>query len=238
MWEPTRVEAVSSVLNRYAAHLRPGHRVRLGIEGDPCSPYRSVDEAPRGVVETVDRDGDRVRFTIQTADGQRLALGNHSVSPEDVWEVDPDDLDRFRGDVIADLEPEAAAETAAEASPAAARAVSPAASLRHTLHGEVGLSSGDASVAQELSDLHERFRSAEEEHKAFRGAVMETIRQIASDLIKTSRGDKLEFASEYADRYDLATTGGKDDFRGVTQTRQSEKFDFRGDENGTDLSEP
>ena len=103
MWEEQRVAAVGSIMNRYAAHLRVNHRVRLDIEGDNCNQYRA-GEAPKGVVEHVERNGDTVNFSLRMEDGTLKHLSNESL--KDVWEIDPDYLEEFRAAVLQDTEEE------------------------------------------------------------------------------------------------------------------------------------
>lgn len=96
VWNPERLRMAGSIMQRYAAHIQEGDRVRLGIEGDEMNVYRAVD-APKGTVLSVDRsEEDLVRFRVQLDSGDELELDNRSISPDRVWEVDPDYLDTFK----------------------------------------------------------------------------------------------------------------------------------------------
>ena len=106
VWDLERLRTVGSILARYSAHLAEGHRVRLGLEGDPCSVYRNADDAPTGTVVQVNRPDDEsgiVRFVAKMdADGSLVELDNCNVDPTKVWEIDPLFLDEFRGHIADD----------------------------------------------------------------------------------------------------------------------------------------
>lgn len=106
VWDQGRLANVSSILSRYAEHLAPGHVIRLGMEGDPCAPYRSSGESPSATVLTVNRiDNGEVRFRAQvTGTDTIVELDNVSVSPQALWEIHPDYIETYRGDVNASLD--------------------------------------------------------------------------------------------------------------------------------------
>jgi hypothetical protein len=107
LWDPERLKTVGSIMNRYSEHLAPGHRIRLGLEGDPCNPYRG-DSAPVAVVKDVDRkEGNKVTFrAVVESTGEVLTLNNSDVSADKTWEIHPDYIETFRGHIMGDSESE------------------------------------------------------------------------------------------------------------------------------------
>lgn len=200
LWDPERLRNVGHVLTRYSAHLAEGDRIRLGMEGDPCTPYRSADDAPRATVTEVTRDGDHVRFRAQV-DGsdELLDLDNRNVS--NVWEIDPDYLDTFRSHVE---QPPPEDEQEKEYR---------------------------SAIDSQLERLEQRLEDMETTNRAFRETMASTVRALAGDMMRSYRGGKLEFAHQYADRYDLAIADRAQDnvvtdsFRG-DGSRQAEKETF------------
>lgn len=217
VWDPERLRRIGSVLERYGAHLKEGHRVRLGMEGDPCTPYRSIDEAPVGTVVSVEPPavyGGLRRFTIKLDnDASLLTLDNRNVDPRGVWEIDPESLEEFRG------------------------------SLEETVASEEASAIADAEyrgrMESYIETLQRELHQLREEEREFRSTTASTMRHIATDLLHVARGEGLEWVPQYAavydekksgavDRYDAAADAHIPDFRGPSQDgpHQSEKLDF------------
>lgn len=194
LWDPERLQSVGSILTRYSTHIRPGHRIRLGMEGDTSGCYRSSDGL-RGTVREVHRDPNGLVRLKVVADngGEELELDNRNI--DKVWEVDPDDMETFRAAVDEDrlAHEKKASEDDGELK-------SDADSL--TVYR--------AAVESRFDRMDSQLRDMEEHNRKFQETMMSTVRHLAADLLQTSRGAPLAFASEYADRYDLACGGVED----------------------------
>ena len=214
-WDPERLRIVGSVLTRYSEHLAPGHRIRLGMEGDPCTVYRSAEDAPGATVLDVTRDGDEVRFRAERDDtGEVVERSNRDIAPDKLWEIHPDYLDTFRAHVEAgeDDDPPYAGD-------ALARKVDDLATRLESLE----------SVRDEYRSadtLSSKFEEAEAANRAFRETMASTVRALAGDLMRTARGEGIEFAHQYADRYDLAVAErATASFRGDKRKEEEEEED-------------
>ena len=106
IWDPERIRIVGSVLERYSAHLAPGHRIRCGMEGDESSVYRSTSDAPTATVLEVFREPNGyVKFRAQMdSSGAIVDFDNRNIAPGAIWEIEPDYLETFRGHVERSLE--------------------------------------------------------------------------------------------------------------------------------------
>ena len=106
IWDPERIRIVGSVLERYSAHLAPGHRIRCGMEGDECSVYRSTSDAPTATVLEVFREPNGyVKFRAQMdSSGAIVDFDNRNIAPGAIWEIEPEYLETFRGHVERSLE--------------------------------------------------------------------------------------------------------------------------------------
>jgi hypothetical protein len=213
LWEPERLRNVGSVLARYGAHIAPGHRVRLGMEGDPCAVYRAAAEAPCATVLDVQRDpgSGLVRFRAQL-DGSPavVELDNRSVSPDRLWEIAPDYLDTFRGHV--DAAAAGAAHDAAEPPPPEPPPPDPLDEYRSAVNGE-------------LEALRGRLAEVEERERTLREDLATAVRELAGDVVRAYRGEPAEFAQRYADRYDLAVAeraaSDDDEYRAAAEARRA-----------------
>ena len=74
--------------------------------------------------------------------------------------------------------------------------------------------------------MEERFQAQEAKLRSefgdeseFRSAMVDTVRMLAGDLIRLSRGQQLEFADRYADRYDIVS----EDYRGPSSEHSSKQ---------------
>lgn len=192
LWDPDRLSTAGWIMNRYADHLRAGDRVRIGQEGDPCTPYRSSEDAPSARVETVEREVDgTVRFrAVLESSGAAVTLDNRNVAPDRIWEIHPSQVDEFRG------------------------RVEEGRTLRGTKEEEREEREDDVphDDLENLFDtdrvdatrLETRVREME-----FRGTEIErtiggSIRELAGDLMRIYRGEAPTFSIRFADKYDLA----------------------------------
>ena len=256
IWDPERLRVVGSVLSRYGAHLAEGDRVRLSMEGDPCAVYRAAEEAPRATVVEVTRgaDGD-VRFRARLDGSDEIVeRDNRTVDPKQLWEIDPDYLETFRAHVERAEKAQESNETRHEESahhqpppPQVVYAGAPDESeYRSTVQDRF------ERLAQQLEEMdasNRTFRATVEDmdaaNRTFRETMASTVRALAGDLMRTSRGTPIEFAHQYADRYDLAVAervseGVTDDYRGArrrsrgapsspSSKHQEEKWNFKGE---------
>lgn len=192
LWNPQRLANVSSILERYATHLREGHRIRLGIEGDPCNVYRNADDAPKGTVVSIQpslEKGGMTRFAVRLdADDTLIELDNRNIDPTKVWEIDPVFLNEFRNSIAADI------------------------SSDEVLVSDEKEYRGETEAR--FTDLSGQINRMDNESKDFRATTASMLRHIAADLINISEGRDLEFSKSYADKFDLA-------MRGTTTTEKS-----------------
>lgn len=104
VWDSDRVKMVGDVLTRYSAHIRPGHKIRMGLEGDPCNAFRSTEDAEALTVTNVQRfKGEYVEFTVEDRDGNVSTLNNRTIHPEGLWEIHPKHMSAFKGHVDEDM---------------------------------------------------------------------------------------------------------------------------------------
>lgn len=211
MWDPERLRIIGSVLSRYSTYLQPGDHIRLGMEGDPCTIYRSVAEAPVATVLDVQRKCDGlVQFRAQfRGSEQTFDLDNRSVSPDRIWEIDPDYIDVFRDRVEQQLNQQAKTEANDEE-------VS-----KHDKSAEF------RGMKNSLESLQKEIAALRDEGTEFRSTMASAVRELAGDLFRASNGESLQFASQYADRYDSVVseepTPIKSSFR---SSHQKEKYDY------------
>lgn len=267
-WDPERLRIVGSVLSRYSAHLAPGHRIRLGMEGDPCSTYRSADDAPRATVVDVRREPNgevHFRAQIDGSDGM-LELDNLTVAPGRLWEIDPDYLEEFRGyvqaqrssptgslagsldDSLAEVED---ADGEAQENPSRGmddepRAHTPPPSAEEEQQPRYAGANDEleyrSSIDTHFDRLERQMEDIDATNRTFRETMASTVRALAGDLMRAAQGTPIEFAHQYADRYDLAIAERvsdpplADDYRGEGKSRskdryQGEKTEFLGASN-------
>lgn len=205
LWDPERLATVGWIMNRYSDFLRPGDIVRIGQEGDPCSTYRSSDDAPSARVENVEREVDgTVRFrAVMQGSGAVVNLDNRNVASDRIWEIHPSQVEEFRERVenerthrgTSDAEEEVDAEE------------------QHTQEEHT---QEDATVSpdnREDDNLERLFASDGLEKRVkemeFRGTEIEktiggAIRELAEDMMRMYRGEAPNFSIKFADKYDLA----------------------------------
>lgn len=189
LWDPERLTTVGWIMNRYSDFLRPGDLVRIGQEGDPCSTYRSSDDAPSARVENVEREVDgtvRFRAVIQGS-GAVVNLDNRNVASDRIWEIHPSQVEEFRERV-------------------------------ENERTHRGVDSDDVQVTEENTDeksdeFEKLFASDDLELRVkemeFRGTEIEktiggAIRELAGDMMRMYRGEAPNFSIKFADKYDLA----------------------------------
>lgn len=221
LWDPERLRIIGSIMERYSKHLAEGHRVRLGLEGDPCSIYRKAEDAPTGTVVSIQRpddEGGMLRFAVKMdSDDTLIELDNRNVDPTKVWEIDPQFIDEFRGSIMDENDEEVHNDETKERV------------IDENYRGET--EARFTGIADQLSRL-------EDVNSDFRATTASTLRYIAADLLRLSQGEQLEFSQHYADRYDLAVQErdtSDDDFRGSNLRRgkrdsRDDRHDFHSDD--------
>lgn len=257
IWDPERIRIVGSVLERYSTHLAPGHRIRCGMEGDECAVYRSAAEAPCATVTEVFREPNGyVKFRAQMdGTGATVDFDNRNIAPGSIWEIEPEYLETFRGHVEHTLEGGKAPTTVSDDDGESAierlfaqRKEAEEQEDTHANEGEENTHRGTTTTEFEAyrssmqSEMEERFRAQEVMLRSefgakdnsdddFKTTMAETVRMLAGDLLRLSRGEQPQFADRYVDRYDLALTersGSQNNFRGEKKKDkfQGEKHDF------------
>lgn len=221
LWDPERLATVGSILTRYAAHLQPGHRIRLGIEGDPCNTFRGAD-APCATVMDVDRQPNGVVHFRARLDGSRGVVELDNTNVHSVWEIAPDYLETFRGSV----------DEAEEY-----RGVDRVDALVERIDAlEERVRDSRESLEGKIRDSRE---SLEDDVRESRKVLASTTREIAEDVMRAARGESVEFSPTYVDRYDEALSDraseafrGESKGRGVQASKRSiqekEDFDYEG----------
>lgn len=203
LWDPERLATVGWIMNRYSDFLRPGDLVRIGQEGDPCSTYRSSDDAPSARVENVEREVDgTVRFrAVMQGSGAVVNLDNRNVASDRIWEIHPSQVEEFRQRVENERTHRGTGDDDAK---------------DHTEEDRTEESAEDVaskSPERESDDLEKLFESDDlkkrVEDMEFRGTEIEktiggAIRELAEDMMRMYRGEAPNFSIKFADKYDLA----------------------------------
>ena len=231
IWDSERVRMVGAVLNRYGTFLRPGDRIRMGMEGDPCSVYRGVEStAPCAtVLGPVHRDDSgvvRFRATLDVSK-QVVNLDTAQVAPDNMWEVEPEFLSEnafFDG-----REPNAR-------DPGYRSSDEPDDVAAHLASFGVSLEGIRERVASIETELSEKYRGDVDARLSVDAAVegalansgvasrldgiertlQDAFRAMSGDVMNAARGEATPFCNEYArdydnDRHDLA----QGEFRGA-----------------------
>lgn len=245
IWDPERIRIVGSVLERYSAHLAPGHRIRCGMEGDECSIYRSTSDSPTATVLEVTREPNGyVKFRAQMdSSGAVVDFDNRNIAPGSIWEIDPEYLETFRGHVERSLDGPTMDRTEDVEEPEEPEDL-------EAMFAEGGESSHDRKAENEdkqqetvdpfedyrssiLSTMDERFREQELKLRAefgakssmddeFKETMAETVRMLTEDMRRLSRGDQPQFSERYADKYDDAMQEKDDDIGGANDMENEE----------------
>lgn len=226
--DPHRLETLERVQSLYGKHIKENDKIRLGVEGDPCSTYRSVEEAPTAKVnEILERSNNGfVRFRATLNTGEVKEFTNRSFDPDTAWEIAPDFLDEFADRVAKGGNGHMGEDT---------------------FRGEVQkLSKQVDDITKQLSDfmkdVSERVSGLEEEERrrefrgaddiegikesdtAFRETMASTIRALAGDTLRVARGEPIEFAHHMIDKYDKVIEE-RASYRGSERKKRSANFD-------------
>jgi hypothetical protein len=227
LWDPERLATVGWIMNRYSDFLGPGDRVRIGQEGDPCSTYRSSDDAPSARVEHVEREVDgTVRFrAVMEGSGAVVNLDNRNIASDRIWEIHPSQVEEFRGRVENErthrgTDGDDVEEHAQE----------------HTEEVATESRDGEDDNLERLftSDgLETRVREME-----FRGTEIEktigaSIRELAEDMMRMYRGDAPCFSIKFADKYDLALNT-EVSYQGSHELDADDRHNFSMDDDGNE----
>lgn len=212
LWDPERLATVGWIMNRYSEFLRPGDLVRIGQEGDPCSTYRSSDDAPSARVDNVEREVDgTVRFrAVMQGSGAVVNLDNRNIASDRIWEIHPSQVEEFRERVETERTHRGASEDDVEkhAEENAEEHVEEHAEKHAEEHAatESPRDTDDDNLEKLFATdaLEKRVREME-----FRGTEIEktiggAIRELAEDMMRMYRGETPNFSIKFADKYDLA----------------------------------
>ena len=195
LWDPERLATAGWIMNRYAEYLREGDLVRIGQEGDPCSTYRSSDDAPGARVDHIEREVDgtvRFRAVLEGGSGVTLQLDNRNVSPDRIWEIHPSQVEEFRGRVQREQTHRGATEYDDDEHDDRREA-------DDEKRDEIDLYSFG-----ETHDIHQRIRDIEYRGSETEKMIGGAIRELAGDLMRMHRGEAPTFSIKFADKYDLA----------------------------------
>ena len=211
LWDPERLRVVGKLFRSYGPYISPGIRIRTGVEGDPCA-YRG--EQSCGTVLEVHRESDGyMRFRARLDDSNdEIELDNRNISKP--WEVAPDGVDDFRAHVVRVQAEEAgvAAEHGDD------RHGDPVDSTVRDRHADPEFSQYRAAMTSKLDALEQQISAMEErmEERVHRlgETTASTVRALAGDLIRSSQGMDMQFATNYADRYDDALFRRAEEYRG------------------------
>ena len=211
MWEPERMQVVGSILERVSPHIVEGVRIRRGMEGDPCNIYRGPSESPSGTVTHVDHKEDGVvQFDVKMDNtGDIVRMDNVNIHPSNLWEIHPDFIPEFRDRLLS------LSGDNQESSPEP-----PSTSALEEYRG---------ATERKFEDVKNDIQRITDNEQEFRSTTASTLRYIAADIVRLSRGEPLEFASKYTDRYDEVVSG--DEYRGgrTSPTRKSSSVNSRHD---------
>ena len=237
--EPKRLETLDRIMSLYGKYLEPDDKIRIGVEGDPCSRYRSVEESPCGTVQQIleRREDGFLRFRAVLDSGDTCEFTNRSFDPEFVWELHPDSVENFskrvngfRGTYSHDSAPNPKVgeleekvkqmeEKIAMVTKDMSERLSTLEEAQHTFRGK--------ETGEELDGL-------KESEKVFRETMASTIRALAGDTLRVARGEPVEFVHQYVDRYDMALEDrAASSYRGSSSSpkrkssmNQEEKYSF------------
>lgn len=200
LWHPTRLMNIGSTLDRYSRHLGEGHRIRVGMEGDPFYPYRSTSDAPTGRVIALSRstDGQTVDFTVKSdLDGTLLQMNNRSIHPTQIWEIDPEHLDTFRSSVMQHEERTASAPPDEE---------SDLASIHHE-------ADDPNDIQTDVKTLNRKISLLEAREKEWKDSLFPFFKGLAQDLVRVTKPDKqhdLTWANTFLSKYSEEETPSSD----------------------------
>ena len=228
---PERLATLERIMTLYGSHLQVNDKIRIGIEGDPCSHYRSIDDAPSAVVKDIleRRDDGFIRFRAAFEDSEDLCeFSNRAFDPSNVWELHPSQVDAFKDRVQRERDRQAPPPSSPLSSSYRGEDVShspPAVSQDEFRAMEDKVSRLSDKLSSIAKDMSERLATLEdmgyrgetssphneealdelrESERTFRETMASTIRALAGDTLRLARGEPVEFAHQYIDRYDMA----------------------------------
>lgn len=207
--DPERLETLDRIMSLYGKHLQTGDKLRIGIEGDPCSRFRSVDEAPSVTVsEILERKEDGlIRFkAIMSGSEETCEFTNRSFDPEFVWELHPDSAETFKQRIRKGGEKDQYRSVPNEddLSSKMTLITQDMSQRLATLEDTVERLTEQLGSNNYRGNREEDIEHMKESERTFRETMASTIRALAGDTLRLARGEPVEFAHQYADRYDLA----------------------------------
>lgn len=221
-----RTSLIHHVMERCSPFVKEGTRIRLGMEGDPCYAYRSTEDAPRGTVRSLSREDDILNFELKLDEGDTIRLDNMSTHPRKTWEIEPEHAPTFRkavldsGDYLP-LEHEGDKEASLVESKVAVLddTFVPDDPKEYMESVEKGIrdhlaemeerfrraeTDAASKLRDELRDVQEEFRKASQEQKHFHKTIADTVRHLSTDLMCVAGRKPLQYAPQYAQRYDAS----------------------------------
>lgn len=196
-------------MNRYSDYLRHGDLLRIGHEGDPCSIYRSSDDAPSARVENIEREVDgTIRFrAVMDGSGATVNLDNRNVSPDRIWEIHPSQIEEFRKRVESDrmhrgTNGEESGDGKMEEMDSDWNGVGSEQDFEPQREEE-----GTVNVEEIFRDdigIEKRVRDMEYRGTEIEKTIGGAIRELAGDMMRMYHGEVPSFSIKFADKYDLA----------------------------------
>lgn len=210
-----RIENISCILPTYAAFLREGDRVNMGIEADPMYPYRGVSR-PTGTVKSVvgPSGAQMVNIQLDAKFGNRIAHSDvRSLNP--YLSFEPDQPTYQRALSRAQNEPSTQSTLRAEITDNEVifRGMFGGNDRNEEIEYRNARKENDDVVLKRIHALEERFRGLEREHDETRSTTMKAVRGIAND-IREQNGDAT-YAGRMLDIMD-STASNDVEFRGFS----------------------
>jgi hypothetical protein len=198
IWDPERLDAVGRIMTGWSSNLHNRAKIRFGIEGDSCYPFRSIDDAPVATVHDLKRDvKGLVTFRAVTDTGESFLRNSTSVHPEEVWEIYPPYIDTYK-QFMEDP-----------------RSFEMENTFRSSIDDLSTRLTSLENIEERLSNMEEKYRATSEnrdnDEDLFRKTVASSIRALAGDIVRAQQGESVEFAPHMVDRYDKTMLKKSDD---------------------------
>ena len=209
IWDSDRISRVQKLQNAYFDMVEEGMTIRLGFEGEPCYPFKRVEDAPTGIVTHVYRGNDQEsEITVRMHDGTGayVNLSAGMIGPKKVFEVLPNHEGTSNDETLEIPQEEGADEPRND------------------------MSADFRGIMDEMKNINTKVQDIEHKDNDFISTMTSTVRFLAADIILVSQGKPLEFSQHYSDKYDSFRGSDSTDRKSRSSLRhtshQTEKTDF------------